>query len=124
MPGMNQERTTSSQTKNVDSQWSEFLSEFKEAIGPFEFQVFANELELLKHGEDTITICVPRTFHKNWLEDKHGSCLASAFHQAYSEDMDLEITVDGETDNDTETSSPEPDNTKQTVNRSDRKSVV
>lgn len=121
MAGVNQSTSTAESSSSVDAQWSEFLSEFKEAIGPFEFQVFANELQLLNHGEDTITICVPKPFHKNWLEDKHGSALKETFETVYTEEKDLDITVDdGREKSDSPTDSTDSSKTddKQNVNRS------
>jgi chromosomal replication initiator protein len=102
------------------SDWSEFLTKFKDAIGPFEFQVFANELRLLNDGEDTITICVPKPFHKKWLEDKHASSLRETFEAVYGEDRDVEITVDKESSSpssDTEKDESSSNEDKQKVNR-------
>ncbi len=73
--------------------WDHFLSTFKEAVGQFQFRIFGKHLNLLDLTDDSITIQVPREFHREWLENKQSDSFNTAVNKVYGEATEVNIEV-------------------------------
>jgi len=98
--------------------WEKFKNQFREEIGPFEFQVFVNDMRLEEITEEKVLIQVAKPFDRNWLKDKHGTSLQKAFHQAFGDGRELSISVKGKEETTTSPSTTSNDKSSQNVNRS------
>lgn len=92
--------------------WERFLENFEESVGQFQFQIFGNHLQLADQSNECLTIAVPRSFHKEWLEEKQESKFQQTIRDVYGDNFEAEVEV-VESD---ELSSPSTDNDNKNVN--------
>ncbi|MFB6355338.1 MAG: chromosomal replication initiator protein DnaA [bacterium] len=118
MPEAEQSNYKSEHSDKTPSQWNQFLDTFRDEIGTFEFQVFANEISLTGQKENTLFLDVPKPFHKDWLEQRHKDALETALTSAYSPNHSLEISVEQSMK-----STEEPQVDDQTVSNDDKQTV-
>ncbi|MGM0381324.1 MAG: chromosomal replication initiator protein DnaA [bacterium] len=78
--------------------WDEFLEEFENEIGRRQFQVFGTLLEFDHEENEKIIARVPKSFHKEWLTEKHGEALESCFSKIYTDQKILKIKIDNKDD--------------------------
>ncbi len=90
----NQQSNKQTATGSQNKQWQKFLDEFESEIGRRQFQVFGTLLEYERETEDKIIACVPKSFHKEWLTEKHGDALNNCFSKIYTDQKILDISVD------------------------------
>ncbi len=101
-----------------NKRWEEFLEEFKSEIGKRQYQVFGTLLELERESDDEVTARVPKSFHKEWLTEKHGDALNSCFEKIYTDQKNLDITVDNKEDNGLDATKEKQEEDLQNVKRS------
>ncbi len=84
------DQTTDSSSKET---WEQFLEEFKESVGQFQFQIFGNHLKLVDRTNDHLIIGVPRSFHKEWLEEKQQNKFHESIHDVYGDNIEAEVKI-------------------------------
>jgi chromosomal replication initiator protein len=76
--------------------WNDFLETFKKSIGQFQFQIFGNDLTLSDRAENSVTIQVPREFHKEWLKEKEEDNFNDAITEVYGDNTKAIVEVTDE----------------------------
>jgi chromosomal replication initiator protein len=86
----NKEATDQSARSN---RWERFLTEFEESVGQFQFQIFGNHLHLAEQTDERLKITVPRSFHKEWLEEKQENKFHETIRDVYGDNLKAEVEV-------------------------------
>ena len=75
---------------NTENLWKNFLAEVAEEVSPTTYQVWFNDLILLKIDQNIIKIQVPMEIHKKHLRDNYKDLIVDTFFDETNNTYDRE----------------------------------
>ena len=95
----------------TDALWQNFLSEVQEEVSATTYNVWFNDLVLLKISEETVTIQVPMEIHQKMLGDMYYQLIETIFYNLTGNNYKFNFVLESEnifdTDNDEQEDEPE-----------------
>lgn len=95
----------------TDALWQNFLSEVQEEVSATTYNVWFNDLVLLKISEETVTIQVPMEIHQKMLGDMYYQLIETIFYNLTGNNYKFNFVLESEnifdTDNDEQEEEPE-----------------
>ena len=82
----------------TDVLWQNFLAEVSEQVSPTTYNVWFNDLNLIKIDTDKITIQVPMAVHKTMLGNTYYSLIENIFYSLTSKNYNFEFLLEEELD--------------------------
>ena len=80
----------------TDNLWQNFLTEISEQVSPTTYNVWFNDLSLIKMEADKITIQVPMEIHKKMLGNTYYSLIENVFYTLSGNKYDFEFVLEDE----------------------------
>lgn len=80
----------------TDNMWQNFLTEVSEQVSPTTYNVWFNDLSLIKVESDKITIQVPMEIHKKMLGNTYYSLIENIFYTLSGNKYDFEFVLEDE----------------------------